>query len=160
MLYTSIYVSLSQPGICSQENFGFLFPNILQKSTNMTALAVLHKFWLEYAKNTPKKLKIIDAYLLYVFLTGVTQFIYCCLVGTFPFNSFLSGFISCVSCFILGGNVLFVSFYLLCIFFAWLRNFLSIICLKYFWYICTKNILNIFYWKIFILVVVFILIYF
>ncbi|EFN82391.1 dolichyl-diphosphooligosaccharide--protein glycosyltransferase subunit DAD1 [Harpegnathos saltator] len=68
----------------------------------MTALTVLHKFWSEYTKNTPKKLKIIDAYLLYVFLTGVTQFVYCCLVGTFPFNSFLSGFISCVSCFILG----------------------------------------------------------
>lgn len=70
----------------------------------MTALTVLHKFWSEYTKNTSKKLKIIDAYLLYVFLTGVIQFVYCCLVGTFPFNSFLSGFISCVSCFILGGN--------------------------------------------------------
>lgn len=70
----------------------------------MTALTVLYKFWSEYTKNTPKKLKIIDAYLLYVFLTGVIQFVYCCLVGTFPFNSFLSGFISCVSCFILGGN--------------------------------------------------------
>lgn len=87
----------------------------------MTALTVLHKFWMEYAKNTPKKLKIIDAYLLYVFLTGVIQFIYCCLVGTFPFNSFLSGFISCVSCFILGGNnnMLFVTciiLLILCIF--------------------------------------------
>ncbi|CAK9803200.1 Dolichyl-diphosphooligosaccharide--protein glycosyltransferase subunit DAD1 [Anthophora quadrimaculata] len=68
----------------------------------MTALVVLRKFWSEYTKTTSKKLKIIDAYLLYVFLTGVAQFIYCCLVGTFPFNSFLSGFISCVSCFVLG----------------------------------------------------------
>ncbi|XP_060830251.1 dolichyl-diphosphooligosaccharide--protein glycosyltransferase subunit DAD1 [Bombus pascuorum] len=68
----------------------------------MTALTVIAKFWQEYAKSTPKKLKIIDAYLLYVFLTGAIQFVYCCLVGTFPFNSFLSGFISCVSCFVLG----------------------------------------------------------
>ncbi|XP_076684425.1 dolichyl-diphosphooligosaccharide--protein glycosyltransferase subunit [Andrena cerasifolii] len=68
----------------------------------MTALTVIGKFWHEYTKSTPKKLKLIDAYLLYVFLTGVIQFIYCCLVGTFPFNSFLSGFISCVSCFVLG----------------------------------------------------------
>ncbi|XP_003707533.1 dolichyl-diphosphooligosaccharide--protein glycosyltransferase subunit [Megachile rotundata] len=68
----------------------------------MTALTVIGKFWQEYTKVTPKRLKIIDAYLLYVFLTGVIQFIYCCLVGTFPFNSFLSGFISCVSCFVLG----------------------------------------------------------
>uniref|UniRef100_A0A224XU03 Dolichyl-diphosphooligosaccharide--protein glycosyltransferase subunit DAD1 n=2 Tax=Panstrongylus TaxID=65342 RepID=A0A224XU03_9HEMI len=63
--------------------------------------AVLGKFYSEYKAHTPKKLKIIDAYLLYVLLTGILQFAYCCLVGTFPFNSFLSGFISCVSSFVL-----------------------------------------------------------
>ncbi len=66
-------------------------------------LTVIYKFKDEYVNSTPKKLKIIDAYLLYVLLTGIIQFLYCCLVGTFPFNSFLSGFISCVSCFILAG---------------------------------------------------------
>lgn len=65
---------------------------------------VLNKFYDEYVNHTPKKLKIIDAYLFYILLTGVVQFVYCCLVGTFPFNSFLSGFISCVSCFVLGGK--------------------------------------------------------
>ncbi|KAH9367996.1 hypothetical protein HPB48_010101 [Haemaphysalis longicornis] len=30
------------------------------------------------------------------------QFVYCCIVGTFPFNSFLSGFITCVASFVLG----------------------------------------------------------
>ncbi|XP_023331418.1 dolichyl-diphosphooligosaccharide--protein glycosyltransferase subunit DAD1 [Eurytemora carolleeae] len=63
---------------------------------------VVNKFYDEYANNTPKKLKIIDAYLVYVFFTGVFQFVYCCLVGTFPFNAFLSGFISCVASFVLG----------------------------------------------------------
>lgn len=62
---------------------------------------VVTKFYDEYTSKTPKKLKVIDAYLLYVLLTGVLQFLYCCLVGTFPFNSFLSGFISCVGCFVL-----------------------------------------------------------
>ena len=62
---------------------------------------VASKFLTEYGSNTPKKLKIVDGYLLYVFLTGVLQFVYCCLVGTFPFNAFLSGFISCVGSFIL-----------------------------------------------------------
>ncbi|XP_065218959.1 dolichyl-diphosphooligosaccharide--protein glycosyltransferase subunit DAD1 [Planococcus citri] len=64
-------------------------------------LDVVKKFKDEYVNTTPKRLKIIDAYLLYILLTGVIQFLYCCLVGTFPFNSFLSGFISCVSSFIL-----------------------------------------------------------
>ncbi|XP_065341349.1 dolichyl-diphosphooligosaccharide--protein glycosyltransferase subunit DAD1 [Cloeon dipterum] len=63
---------------------------------------VVSRFYGEYMKSTSKRLKIIDAYLLYIFLTGVVQFVYCCFVGTFPFNSFLSGFISTVSCFILG----------------------------------------------------------
>ncbi|GFS21281.1 dolichyl-diphosphooligosaccharide--protein glycosyltransferase subunit DAD1 [Elysia marginata] len=62
---------------------------------------VISKFYDEYMSSTPKKLKIIDAYLTYVLLTGVLQFVYCCLVGTFPFNSFLSGFISTVGSFVL-----------------------------------------------------------
>ncbi len=63
---------------------------------------VLSRFYNEYSINTSKRLKLIDAYLLYILLTGVVQFAYCCLVGTFPFNSFLSGFISTVASFILG----------------------------------------------------------
>ncbi|PVD20760.1 hypothetical protein C0Q70_18921, partial [Pomacea canaliculata] len=64
--------------------------------------SVLVKFYDEYMQSTPKKLKIVDAYLLYVLLTGIVQFVYCCLVGTFPFNSFLAGFISSVGSFVLG----------------------------------------------------------
>ena len=66
-------------------------------------LGVIGKFYDEYMNSTPKKLKIIDAYLFYVMLTGIVQFLYCALVGTFPFNSFLSGFISCVGTFVIGG---------------------------------------------------------
>jgi len=66
---------------------------------------ILVKFYDEYNQTTPKKLKIVDAYLFYIMLTGIIQFVYCCLVGTFPFNSFLSGFISCVGSFVLGGKV-------------------------------------------------------
>ena len=63
--------------------------------------SVIVKFYHEYKSSTPTKLKILDAYLFYILLTGAIQFAYCCLVGTFPFNSFLSGFISCVGCFVL-----------------------------------------------------------
>lgn len=66
--------------------------------------SVLKRFYDDYVQSTPKKLKIIDAYLLYIMLTGIIQFVYCCLVGTFPFNSFLSGFISSVGSFVLAGK--------------------------------------------------------
>ncbi|XP_077299510.1 dolichyl-diphosphooligosaccharide--protein glycosyltransferase subunit [Arctopsyche grandis] len=64
-------------------------------------LSVVGKLRQEYKSRTPAKLKVVDAYLAYVLLTGIVQFGYCCLVGTFPFNSFLSGFISTVSSFVL-----------------------------------------------------------
>lgn len=73
--------------------------------------SVIGKFYDEYQNNTPKKLKLVDGYLTYVLMTGLLQFAYCCLVGTFPFNSFLSGFISTVSCFVLGGNIFFFKYF-------------------------------------------------
>ncbi|EMP32815.1 Dolichyl-diphosphooligosaccharide--protein glycosyltransferase subunit DAD1, partial [Chelonia mydas] len=45
---------------------------------------------------------IVDVYLLYVQLSRALQFGYCLGVGTFSFNSFLSGFISALGSFILG----------------------------------------------------------
>ena len=74
----------------------------------MTIIIVFNKFFQEYLKTTPKKIKIIDSYLFYIFITGIYQFSYCCLVGTFPFNSFLSGFISSVSSFVLAGKFNFI----------------------------------------------------
>ncbi|KAM6963401.1 dolichyl-diphosphooligosaccharide--protein glycosyltransferase subunit DAD1-like [Aplochiton taeniatus] len=67
-----------------------------------SVLSVISRFFEEYTTKTSTKLKVVDAYLFYILLTGALQFLYCLLVGTFPFNSFLSGFISCVGAFILG----------------------------------------------------------
>jgi len=72
-------------------------------------VGILRKLNDEYQTSTPKKLKLIDAYLFYVLITGIVQFAYCLLVGTFPFNSFLSGFISTVGCFILAGRIFLVT---------------------------------------------------
>ena len=69
-------------------------------------VGILRKLNEEYQSSTPKKLKLIDAYLVYVLLTGIVQFAYCLLVGTFPFNSFLSGFISTVGFFVLAGKII------------------------------------------------------
>ncbi|KAL3316852.1 Dolichyl-diphosphooligosaccharide-protein glycosyltransferase subunit dad1 [Cichlidogyrus casuarinus] len=72
------------------------------ESVGYSKIALVKDLCQDYVNKTPQRLKLIDVYLLYVLLTGVMQFIYCCLVGTFPFNAFLSGFISCVGSFIFG----------------------------------------------------------
>jgi oligosaccharyltransferase complex subunit epsilon len=61
---------------------------------------VVAKF-IEAYKSTPKPLKLIDCFLVFIIGTAVIQFIYCCIVGTFPFNSFLAGFMSCIGMFVL-----------------------------------------------------------
>ena len=43
----------------------------------------------------------MDSFLVYILLTGIIQFVYCCLMGTFPYNAFLSGFICSVGSFVL-----------------------------------------------------------
>ncbi|RWW39229.1 hypothetical protein BHE74_00055470 [Ensete ventricosum] len=45
---------------------------------------------------TPISLKIIDLYVVYAITTAVIQVVYMGIVGSFPFNSFLSGVLSCV----------------------------------------------------------------
>lgn len=45
----------------------------LQITMSSSLSGVVTKFYDEYVNHTPKKLKIIDAYLTYVFLTGVFQ---------------------------------------------------------------------------------------
>ena len=88
---------------------GKFFYRYVQPSNRADRMAslgtILCKLYDEYRIKTPKKLKIVDSYLVYVLLTGIIQFLYCVLVGTFPFNSFLSGFISTVACFILGSKL-------------------------------------------------------
>lgn len=78
---------------------------------SVTVRDAVKKMWNSYsnpgkAAQGHGRLRLVDTYLLFVLLTGIVQFLYCCLVGSFPFNSFLSGFISTVSCFVLGGKVL------------------------------------------------------
>lgn len=97
----------------SEQNFeksSFVFPFCVSSSvlcckmSSESLVAVLRRLWDEYHARTPQKLKLVDAYLAYIMATGIVQFLYCLLVGTFPFNSFLSGFISCVGSFVLAGE--------------------------------------------------------
>jgi len=38
--------------------------------SSLSLASVLNNFYVDYQKNTPRKLKIIDAYLFYIFITG------------------------------------------------------------------------------------------
>ena len=65
---------------------------------------VVSNIYQHYQKATPRRLKLIDAYLGYILVVGVLQFVYGVLFGTFPYNAFLAGFISTVASFILAGQ--------------------------------------------------------
>jgi oligosaccharyltransferase complex subunit epsilon len=70
----------------------------------MSSFGKLISVFLQEYKKQPSKIKLIDTYLAYILITGVIQFVYCLLVGTFPFNSFLAGFISTVGTFVMTGS--------------------------------------------------------
>lgn len=51
--------------------------------------------------NSSQKLRLIDIFLAFLVVLGVLQFVFCALVGNFPFNAFLGGFVSTVGQFVL-----------------------------------------------------------
>lgn len=48
--------------------------------------------------------QLIDYFLVFALATGVIQFLYMLLVGQFPFNSFLAGFLAAVGFFVFTGQ--------------------------------------------------------
>lgn len=55
----------------------------------------------DYKKTLTPRLMVIDIFLAFLVALGALQFIYVILIGNFPFNAFLGGFISCVGQFVL-----------------------------------------------------------
>ncbi|KAH6790696.1 Defender against death protein [Perilla frutescens var. hirtella] len=66
-----------------------------RSSTTKDAQALFQSLRSAYVA-TPNNLKIIDLYILFALFTAVIQVGYMAVVGSFPFNSFLSGVLSCV----------------------------------------------------------------
>jgi len=62
---------------------------------------VANVFFTSYVESTPKRIKIIDCFLVYMSLTALVQVVYCALVGTFPYNSFLAGLLACAGSFVM-----------------------------------------------------------
>ncbi|KAK6146473.1 hypothetical protein DH2020_020342 [Rehmannia glutinosa] len=66
-----------------------------RSTTAKDAQALFQSLRSGYA-GTPTNLKIIDLYIVFAVVTAVIQVVYMAVVGSFPFNSFLSGVLSCV----------------------------------------------------------------
>ncbi|KAI6004176.1 defender against death DAD protein [Pisolithus albus] len=65
----------------------------------------LRTMWKSYIQHTSDRLKLIDAFLVFIMFSGMVQFAYCVLVTNFPFNAFLAGFASCVGQFVLTASL-------------------------------------------------------
>ncbi|KAI6033944.1 DAD/Ost2 [Pisolithus microcarpus] len=65
----------------------------------------LTTMWKSYIQHTSDRLKLIDAFLVFIMFSGIMQFAYCVLVTNFPFNAFLAGFASCVGQFVLTASL-------------------------------------------------------
>ncbi|ODV82418.1 defender against death DAD protein [Suhomyces tanzawaensis NRRL Y-17324] len=63
--------------------------------------AAISTTYNDYSTTLTPRLKLIDLFLVFLVALGVLQFVYVILVGNFPFNAFLGGFISCVGQFVL-----------------------------------------------------------
>ena len=58
----------------------------------------LLSLWKAYYETTTTRLKTIDAFLVFLMLSGIIQFLYCILITNFPFNAFLAGCASMPLC--------------------------------------------------------------
>jgi oligosaccharyltransferase complex subunit epsilon len=58
-----------------------------------SATRAVQSLWKAYLDQTPDRLKFIDVFLVFIILSGVTQFLYLVLVTDFPFNAFLAGYV-------------------------------------------------------------------
>ncbi|EGV62168.1 defender against death DAD protein [Yamadazyma tenuis ATCC 10573] len=61
--------------------------------------------YTNYVKSLTPRTKLIDTFLAFLVTLGALQFVYVLLIGNFPFNAFLGGFISCVGQFVLTVNL-------------------------------------------------------
>ncbi|KAN0097789.1 defender against death DAD protein [Tylopilus felleus] len=80
-------------------------PKQASQTTTASVSNPVSVLWKSYLNKTPDRLKFIDAFLTFLVLSGVFQFIYCVLVTNFPFNAFLAGFASAVGQFVLTASL-------------------------------------------------------
>ncbi|KAF2155743.1 defender against death DAD protein [Myriangium duriaei CBS 260.36] len=70
-------------------------------ANSQDASAILQSVYDRYVRTTPQRTKLVDAFLAFLVVVGVLQFVYCVIGGNYPFNAFLSGFSATVGQFVL-----------------------------------------------------------
>ncbi|KAF2869453.1 DAD family-domain-containing protein [Massariosphaeria phaeospora] len=70
-----------------------------------SAQDIVQGIWSKYTAKTPQRVKLLDSFLAFLVVVGVLQFVYCVVVGNFPFNAFLSGFSATVGQFVLTASL-------------------------------------------------------
>ncbi|EKM59582.1 uncharacterized protein PHACADRAFT_250174 [Phanerochaete carnosa HHB-10118-sp] len=80
-------------------------PSALHETSPAAAGNAVQSLLKAYNETTSPRLKLIDAFLVFLMIAGVLQFVYCVLVTNFPFNAFLAGFGSCVGQFVLTASL-------------------------------------------------------
>lgn len=92
----------SRPGLASLSG---TTPVVAATVSATTALgdvkSAFETTYADYRKTLTPRLMVIDIFLAFLVALGALQFVYVILVGNFPFNAFLGGFISCVGQFVL-----------------------------------------------------------
>ncbi|KTW30749.1 hypothetical protein T552_00461 [Pneumocystis carinii B80] len=89
----------------SKRNFPKKSPSLSNKKESISLIDTFYEFYDNYKNNTDESLKKIDYWLIFLVFSGCLQLLYCVLSGSYPFNSFLSGFISTVGQFVLAVNL-------------------------------------------------------
>ncbi|KAF1981340.1 defender against death DAD protein, partial [Aulographum hederae CBS 113979] len=69
------------------------------------AQQILTGVWQNYVQRTPQRTKLVDVFMAFLVVVGALQFVYCVIVGNFPFNAFLSGFSATVGQFVLTASL-------------------------------------------------------
>ncbi|TID17581.1 defender against death DAD protein [Venturia nashicola] len=80
-------------------------PSTSSKKTSSSAQQIVDGIWKNYVNKTPQRVKLLDAFMAFLAVVGALQFVYCVIVGNFPFNAFLAGFSSTVGQFVLTASL-------------------------------------------------------
>jgi len=83
--------------VCGENSWGKMAASLVASLKE-----VVTKVVADYKSTSTVRTRLVDALCVYAAATAVVQLVYVILVGTFPFNSFLSSFICHVGLFALG----------------------------------------------------------